>query len=299
MSNSATISAVSQMGLKFEGNCADYHLMEAIEYSKSIEGAAKLYRLVAHYCIHGVVLKTRERTELKCYAYPAKAGSFDSSLAIITGLAAEVPMFAGVYKDALNWLISKIMGHLKKSLSGGAKVDELIGVIKTHAESDKELQSVLSHGLIKANDNLASLQDKLIDSLPNLIAAAQKPYADMLLPVGKSCNQMSQFHELEEPVSISLPEAEAIRSGGDIKLGDPNNYTITKIHSLNLDSGAAVIDVLGMEGSIKAKITDMMLTQPDNAYSKALNLHLGLTVRARPAFRDDVISKLYITESYT
>ena len=297
MKAEALPGSISAMGLKFDGMAADRHILDAIEFSKSLEGSSRLYRLVAHYCVHGEVMRPRTHSDLRCYTMPSEKGSHESLLVILTGLVHEIPAFADVYKKALDWLISKIMGFIKDKLSGQGNVNDLVETIKHRAERDAELNSILANGLIKANDNLAGLQERLIDTLPTLIAAAQPNLRKALTPLGSSCTKMTQFPELSEPVVVTEAEALAIRSDEELIVGKADYFTVTRFHSLSLDTGACRIELEGHTGLIHGKVDDIALTQPGNPYSSALNSHSALRVRAKPVYKDDELHKLFITES--
>lgn len=297
MQTNALPGSVSEMGLKFDGLDADKHIIDTLQFSTSLEGNARLYRLVAHYCLHGEVLKRRTHSDLRCFAMPAEKGSHESVLVILTGAVYQIPAFVDVYKAALDWLIAKIMGFVKDKLSGQGNVNELAEIIKLQAEKDAELQAVLANGLIRANDQLSSLHERLIDTLPLLVEAAQPSLRKALRPVGLSCSTMTQFPELEEPVIVTEAEALAIRSDEDLVVGKPDNFVINRLHSLSLDTGACRLEIEGLEGLVNGKVDDITLKQPGNAYSRALDSHGSLRVRARPVYKKDELHKLFITEA--
>ena len=198
---------------------------------------------------------------------------------------------------ALDWLIAKISGYIKDSLTGQGNMSELIEVIQRQAESSNELSTILANGLIKANDNLTGLNEKLTESLPRLIELSRPYLRETLTPVGKSCSQIVQFPDTPFSVTVTEAEAMAIRSDEDLVVGKAGDYEITRIHSLNLDTGACRIEVSEVRGLVTGKIDDIELTQPGNPYSTALNNHSALAVRARPVYRDDQLYRLFITES--
>lgn len=297
MLNKALPGSVSEMGLKFDGLDADKHILDTLQFSTALEGNARLYRLVAHYCMHGEVLKPRSQSDLRCYTMPAEKGSHESLLVILTGAVHQIPAFADVYKTAMDWLIAKVMGFIKDKLSGQGNVNELADIIKAQAEKDAELKALLANGLIKANDQLASLHEKLIDTLPALVQAAQPNLRKALQPVGFSCSKMTQFPELDEPVVVTEAEALAIRSDEELVVGKPNDFVVTRLHSLSLDTGACRLEVEGLEGLVNGKVDDVTLKQPGNAYTRALDSHGSLRVRARPVYRKDELHKLFITEA--
>lgn len=293
----AMTGVAGHMDVKYDGGDADRHLLDSAQYARSVDGSGRLYRLVSHYCLHGEVLSGKKQSDLRCFSAPPREGSFDSTLVILTALTHQYPAFNDVYKKAFDWLVAKVMGHIKEALSGSSNVKELVDVIKEQAKSSSELNTLLANGLIKANDNLASLHEKMMVSIPGLIEAAKSPMRAALAPVGKSCNQITQFSDSEHPVVISEPEALAIRSDGDVVVGDPGDYVVTRIYSLSVDSGVCRVEIEGYAGTYHGKINDVALTQPNNPYTQALNRHEPLKVRARPVFKDGELHRLFITEA--
>lgn len=287
----------AQVGLKYIGRDSDRHLIDSAQYSKSLAGSSRLYLMVAHYCLQGEVLKPRQVSQLRCYSAPAKEGSYDTLLVILTALSSEYPIFADVYKSALDWLIAKISGFIKDALTGQSDMSELVEVIKKQAEKSGELNTILANGLIRANDNLADLHEKLTETMPRLIEAAHPHLRQTLTPVGRSCSSIVQFPDTDHAVTYSEPEADAIRSDKDLVVGKPDNFTVLRIHALNIDTGSCRIELEGMAGQFSGKIDDIILKQPGNPYSTALNQHSSLNVRARPVTKDQELYKLYITEA--
>lgn len=289
------------MNMKYEGLDANRHLLDAGQYAKSVDGAARLYRLVSHYCMHGDVLASRKHSDIRCFSAPPREGSFEQTLVILTGLTHQMPAFADVYKKAFDWLTSQVMAYVKKALSGKSDVKELVEVIKEQAKQSSDLNHILANGLVKANDNANQLAEKLTDkllaTLPLLVEAAKGPMRDTLAPVGKSCDQLTQFAGSDHPVEITEPEAMAIRSNGEVSVGDPSTYTILRIYALSVDTGVCRVQVEGCAGSVHGKITDIALSFPNNAYTQAMGSHASLQVRARPVYKDDELHRLFITET--
>jgi len=285
------------MNVKYDGADAERHLLDAGQYSKSVDGSSRLYKLVSHYCLHGEVLSARQQSDLRCFSAPPREGSFDSTLVILTALTHQYPAFNDVYKKAFDWLVAKVMGYLKDALSGKSDVKELVEVIREEAKSSAELKTLLTNGLVKSNDNLASLMDKMISSMPGLIEASKSPMRAALAPVGKSCDQITQFSDSPYPVLISEPEALAIRSDGEIVVGEAADYQINRIFALSVDSGACRLEIEGFGGTHHGKISDVGLSLPNNPYTRAFDSHTPLKVRAKPVFKDGELHRLFITEA--
>lgn len=233
--NSMT-GVAGHMNMKYEGLDANRHLLDATQYAKSVEGASRLYRLISHYCLYGEVLTSRQHSDIRCFSAPPKEGSFEQTLVILTGITHQMPAFADVYKKAFDWLTSQVLAYVKKALSGNKDVKELVEVIKEQAKQSSDLNHIMANGLIKANDNAHQMADKLTErllaTLPMLVEAARAPMRNTLTPVGKSCDQITQFADSEHPVEITEPEALAIRSNGDVSVGEPGDYMISRIYAL-------------------------------------------------------------------
>lgn len=289
------------MKLKYEGLDANRHLLDSGQYAKSVDGASRLYRLISHYCIYGEVLASRQHSDIRCFSAPPKEGSFEQTLVILTGVTHQMPAFADVYKKAFDWLTSQVLAYVKKALTGNTDMKELVEVIKEQAKQSSDLNHIMANGLIKANDNAHQYADKvterLLATLPLLVEAARSPMRNTLAPVGKSCDQITQFADSEHPVEITEPEALAIRSNGEVSVGEPGDYLISRIYALSVDTGVCRVQIGGYSGSVHGKITDVALSFPNNAYTQAMGSHATLKVRARPVYKDGDLHRLFITET--
>lgn len=285
-----------EMVMRYQGNDADYQVIDATQFSKSVGGFSRLYSHVAHYCVYGSPLKSRQVAQIRCYSAPSREGSYES-IFILAPLANEYQMFADVYRDAIDWLIAVVMGHIKDALTGRGNVEKLIDVISAQAAQSSELSTLLAQGLIKSNDNLHSLQERLIETIPNLVHSVTPTYRQALSPVGKSCLSVTQFPGAKTEIVVTEADALAIRSDSDMVVGDAAEYFIHKIEALNLKTGSCRILLQNETDPIIGKIVDPALSQPDNVYSHALNSHTGFKVRAKPVFRDNDLYRLFISEA--
>lgn len=244
----------------------------------------------------GEVLKPRQKQNIKCYASIPKEGSYEAIL-IMAAVYNDYPIFHELYKNAMDWIIAKIGGYLKDTLAGRGDVEKLVEVIHEQAKQQSALNTILANGIVKANDDLASLHGKLIDTLPELVENARSPAKKMVAPVGKTCTQMTQFADTENEFIVSEPEALVIRSELDLEIGEMQDYVCNKIYELNLGTGACKLYVEGIGGSINGKISDPALDTPNNIYSRCLNEQRGFKFKAKPVDRDGEIHKLFISDA--
>lgn len=285
------------MDVKYDGLDAERHLLDSAQYARSVEGSARLYKLVSHYCLYGEVLSGRKASDIRCFSAPPREGSFESTLVILTALTHQYPAFNDIYKKAFDWLVAKVMGHVKDALSGGSNVKELVEVVREQAKSSSELNMLLANGLIKSNDNLSELHEKLVMTMPALIEAAKAPMRAALTPLGKSCDKITQFSGSQHPIRIEEPEALAIRSDGGVVVGEAGEYLVTRIYSLSVDSGVCRVSLEGFVGIFHGKINDVSLSFPNNEYTRAMDSHSQLKVRGKPVFKDGELHRLFITEA--
>lgn len=282
------------------GRDADLNLLEARALGESIIGASKLYTAVAHYSVLGFVPRGRYRKDFACYARPATTGSWEQ-LWLIAPLAGEYGIHAHLYNQAISYIFKKVICSLKsiwtRPVDTQQVVEQLSNTFLERSKMDHDLLQSSVGGLIKANDNLASLQEKLINTLPQL-ADATRPHAKRFVqPVGETCSKIIQFTNTPDESSISESDAEVIRGDSTMEVDAMAEYRVTKISEIDLRTGHCVIDVEGVAERLTGKIADPVLEIPGNIYTSALSNHTGFVVDAKAVRKSGVIKSLYISNS--
>lgn len=287
---------MTPFSVKYHGYDADRNSLDAFQLGTSLHGAAKLYSIISHYVIYGEILKARQKHEFRCLSSAPQKGSYEYFLLIATA-ANEYQMFNDIYKKAMDWLVATIAAFIKDSLAGRGSVGNLVRTIDKQKESSDELSIILANGLVKSNDNYARSMDKLIDTLPMLLDASRSPMKKLVAPIGGSCSEMISFTDTENEFSITEPEALAIKSELNLEVGEMENYTCNKIYELNLGTGACKLYVDGFSNSINGKISDPVIDEPNNIYSKCLNEQKGFNFSAKPVTKDGGLHKLFISDA--
>jgi hypothetical protein len=292
---------VSPFVVRYDGYDADAHILEASAFGESVAGAARLYTAVAHYCVFGIIPKGKYRKDLACYARPTTPGSVDQILFIAPAVASHYAIYAAIYNKALSLIFGKVVDSLKniwtQPRAMQKMVETLAAALTEQARINADVQSQLAAGLIKANDNLALLQSRLIETLPQLAETTRPHAAQLVRPVGKSCREIIQFSGSDAESRITEADAEVIRGTPAMEVDPMTTFKVNRINEINLSTGHCILDVEGVGPKVIGKITDPALGVPDNVYTRALNEHSSCVVEAKAVKRNDVIVSLYISNA--
>ena len=175
-------------------------------------------------------------------------------------------------------------------------IEQLTATMLEKARLDHEIQTQLTQGLIKGHTEVADLHSKLIDMIPVLAGATRTHGQHLVRPVSETCTELVQFADSAEPSIVTEADAEVIRGGSTMEVGEMAKFEVAKISEVNLKTGHCVLNLQGSECPIPGKITDPGLHVPDNAYTRALNQQTGFTVGAKAVKKDGNIVRLYISD---
>lgn len=291
---------VSPFAVAYQGNDADRHVVDAQVLGVSILGASKLYTAVAHYSAFGLIPHGNYKKQFRCYARAPKAGSYEWMVYVAT-VSQEYNLHQEIYRAAISYIFSKVADAVKniwtKKGDTVKVVEALAQTMVRQAEIDAGLKEQLINGLVKSNDNLASLQGKLIDALPELADATRAHGRLLVAPVGNSCKSIVQVFGHDNKIVIDEPEAEVIRGDSKLEVEDMQNFECKEITEVNVTTGHCILNVEGFDKPIAGKISDPALNVPNNVYTRALNNKSRFRVSAKPVKRDGVVHKLYISDA--
>lgn len=284
--------------VKYDGKDASRHILHTDTFGESLLGAARLYTAITHFCVFGYVPKPRSRyrKELACYAQQTGPGSVDQWLFIAPAIAGEYAIHARLYNEAISYIFGKVCDGIKDAWTRPGEiqsvVERLAAAFEEQARLNAEVQGQLAGGLVRANDNLASVQAKLIETLPMLAEATRSHGVRFVTPIGRNCDTIAQFAEMPLESKITEPEAEVIRGGGGMEVDQVKTFNVNRIKEINV-----IMDVDGVDGDVRGKITDPALQVPDNVYTRSLNDQAGCTVEAKAVRRNGAIERLYISNA--
>ena len=282
--------------VKYQGNDTDQHIIDSQQYGESMVGNGKLYVSVAYFCTYGEVLKPRQATEIKCYTTEAKSGSYDTGL-IVAASATQLPLFAGLYKPCMDWLIGQLTKYIKDKLTGRGNVEKLAETISESAKRSDELNLVLVNGILKANDHMADINKTLLEKLPGLVEANKGNMKRAVTPIGRSCNEITHFTGSENEFDILEADAAAIRSKDELEVDDMKDYECSLISELNTKTGHCHLHLTELHKHVVGKISDPLLQEPGNIYSKSLDAQTGFKFKAKATLKDGEIYRLYVSDA--
>jgi hypothetical protein len=75
-------------------------------------------------------------------------------------------------------------------------------------------------------------------------------------------------------------------------------FRCERISVINTKTGHCELTIQGIAGPVKGKISDPVLRQPKNIYTKALQEHVPLLISAKPVEKDGEIRRLYISDAH-
>lgn len=287
--------------LRYEGKDTDRHEIDAQSVGVSIVGAAKFYNAIAHFCVFGEVPRGNYRKEFRCIAKVPTEGSWDWMLVLAT-VAQEYNLNHEVYKEATGFLLSQVVGAIKKiwtrSSETQAVVELLTETLKHQADRNHDVQTLLINGLIKSNSDWASLSGKLIDKLPDLAASTRNSGRQMVAPIGTTCREIKQFAKTTGEVVITEPEAVVIRGGDEMEVEEMQTFRCERITEANVENGHCILKVEGLEPLVTGKIDDPAIRIPNNIYTRALNNQTSFQFKAKPVKRRGEIYRMYISDAF-
>jgi hypothetical protein len=210
-------------------------------------------------------------------------------------------MHGPIYKAAAKFIFSHVVKALKEywTKKSGTKeiVDTLAQTFIEKAKIDADVQTLLINGLIKANDNLASLQSRLIDTVPVMADATRNHGKQLVAPVGASCRSIGQFRRTPAEFTIEEADAEVIRGDSKMEVDDMAQFKCIAITEINIGTGHCIVQVDGFDGPLPGKINDPSISVPGNVYTRSLDSQAPFQITAKPVKRDGVVKRLYISDA--
>ena len=277
--------------VKYDGRDANSNFLQADLFAESVLGAARFYNAVAHYTASGLehVPKGNYKKTFLVYVEPPSAGSVDEMFRVLPAVAGEYAIYATLYNESISYCFSGVCAAIKGLWTRPSERQEVIARLASVIEKQ-------SKALIKGNQNLVSVQTKLIETLPALAIAVRPHGKRFVAPIGPSCSSVVQFADSPEKIRIDEAEADVIRGDEEIEIDVMTSYRITRIKELNLETGHCIVDVDGV-GEVTGKISDPVLKTPSNVYTSAMDTHDGCTVTAKGVRKDGVLVKLHISDA--
>jgi hypothetical protein len=82
-----------------------------------------------------------------------------------------------------------------------------------------------------------------------------------------------------------------------MEVDEVQEFHCREITELNRETGHCILHLEGVEKAVTGKISDPLLAQPDNIYSRALNDHGPFRITAKPVRKGGALHKLYVSDA--
>lgn len=291
---------IPPFAIRYDGLDADRNAINAVYLGQSMMGAGKLYTALSHYAFLGTIPRGNYRKEFICYAKPPTSGSYDAWLYIATAVQ-QYHLGSDLYSEAAKFVFSQIVGAVKSFWTKPTKVEAVVGqlanVLIEQARINAETHSILANGIVRSNDQLASLHGRLIDTLPELARATRPSGRELVAPIGLTCKTIVQFPDTASADQISEAEADVIRGNEEMELGNMQTFRCNQITELNKQTGHCIMELEGFSRPVKGTIHDPSLKIPHNVYTSSLDSFSAFEVEAKPVFKSGELHRIYVMDA--
>ena len=279
---------VDPFWLAYDGLDADGHTADALYVGQSLQGTARVYNSIINMHFAGRVVSPAAQS-IRIHVGPTQEGSL---LYMIYMMMVHGKM--AVYPEIFFELASFAVPHFLKAIiarrSGQTKLmEKMVDLIHDmHVRnSDFAKQVHADHVMEKS---------QILGIVERLAISNKKPLSDMAAPVGRTVRQIEHFKGTADPVIVDEPIAEALRSKEEAIVGELQQFAGT-ILAVDKITGAGKLLLDGETEPTKAKITDPVLSVPENVYTHALDTAARVVIDAKPVLKEGGISTLYISDA--
>jgi hypothetical protein len=251
-----------------------------LQLGLSLQGAAKLLGVAAHYVVTGKYVKKTPALAVKISAGPARPNCYEVVANIATVVPA-LPLLAPVGTKMVEHLTTFILAKL----GGRRKEMEIAAALMTKA---MEETGATSRASIEAMRDVAM---KMAD--------AQRPAARLFVsPVGQSC-EVAKLGSAPEALSIDRATRAVIDAAEIPEITNEKAYRVL-ISELDLKTRSRKVSFEAdedTEARYPGEITDPAISLPNNVYAITMAARQWLDVKAKLQLKDGEIDKVYVSNS--
>ena len=279
----------------YDGLDASEHYMDIEPLGESLRGVGQILRASTHFAFQHEYNKRKDKSYVRILVQPPRPGTWWCDAVAVA--ATQYPLLAPLSQKIL-WetsfatakailfrrsgrrdLTDSTMAMVEKCIDNQARgLDAVAGLAREQGERD-----------LIVKQHLMEIIERLIDS-------NQPAAKNAVRPIGVSCNRMRLGEGQDEP-TIDEPMADAIRSQEDLEVMDEKEYLI-RLDGITLHTRSCKFEIAGQEGRyVNGKITDPAILQPDNPYTRSLNSHSEIRVRAKATMKGDNPHLFYISDT--
>jgi len=276
----------AQFVFKYDGGDADRHAVDMRLLGRSLIGIDKIMSDAVIVLAERREPRKKERSPLIIVAESPKIGSATiyGELAPVFGTLPLVWDFLNSSGGKLLW---QFMSFVLKS-RGGRKGDA-----QQHLEAMLEQLRITENGRAeadaRAHDTIRYMFDRMLEKL----APAAR---EVVAPIGPSVDRLTVGGFGVIGTSVDIPMADAIRSGGDLTVGDQEQMVV-RVDGYQHHNRTLKIERLDGEGYMTAYVTDPAFEIAPNLYTEAAAQKAVLLVEGKKTFRDGRIERVHLSNA--
>lgn len=273
--------------IRYTGLFADAHLVDALEFGRSVAGVGRVGNSLCHLLFFGEVARPKSH-KVRFYVRPSKEnGLLQEIVAVMNN--GSMPMFAPILTVVAKTFIEKAFdATIKAALN--RKSDTALAIEKLH-------DLAVKHAEFSSQVHTGQMQDKawLQGMVETVVAQNRSSLRELPAPVGHSVRQMQIGAPTVGPF-VDEAAAEVLRARDPMALGDISSYVVT-VEGVFKTNGACRLKILGTGKIVSGKIVDPALHTPSNVYTTALDQGVALRITAKPTLKADELSTLYVMDA--
>lgn len=277
-----------QILLKYDGRDADAHTVDMRLLGRSMQGFDRIIS-------DGIILlsekrlpKHGERAILRVQAKEPVVGS-QSIVGLIQDNAGLLPLGWQLLTDSAGSVIWHWVSFVLEHFSGRADAAEKH--LKAMLEMNRDHLAARDASDARWHAEQAKWRDQLFELANKLAGAASQAVA----PVGPSVRNVKFSAGQSAPFEVDEAMADAIRSKGDLSVGDLQTMTL-KTEGVRNHTRSLFVLHPDEDGYITANVKDPLFDEWPNVYTEAASRKATIQVQAKPAFRGGRMERIYIMD---
>ncbi|MGK7867714.1 hypothetical protein [Falsiroseomonas sp. E2-1-a20] len=270
-------AAIATVPIRYDGGMTDSHRIDMADLAEALAGWNRILVVCGNFAATNRVVRHVDAADVRAVLAVPEAGCVT-----LTGMVAWLNA---------NPLLTTIAGGLVVSLVGWA-----FSAASGRKDEMRHLRAIAEQALRQAGTRDEVVLGRLMDTLDRLIGGLRPAVRQAVKPVGRSATSLTIAGEGVPPVVIGEAEAEAIRADVPLEVGAQQEFSVS-ITELDVETGTCRVSFAGGEGRVSGRITDPVLTQPNNPYALALASRQPLSVLAKPTLRDGELERLFISDT--
>ncbi|MDR7034506.1 hypothetical protein [Mesorhizobium sp. BE184] len=283
------VEKIDPIRIKYEGLDADRNIVELESLASSLRGASRLLVSSGQVALTGRYSKRDASNEVRAYALPPQAGSYDIWVMVqpifAVGAAIAVPMLP--YID--------VMVRTAATKATEALVNATVARWSGRSKEMDQANQVA----VKALEEMGHTSRAAI-AMAERVALSNHPAAKLIVqPIGTSAQTLIIGHQESGAFSVNADDRAAIEHVEPVEIGSERVMTLT-ISELDLVTKTCKVTVVGDDSAaarrVAGQITDPQIAQPNNPYSSAFDSQKPINVKCKPQYTEGELERLFISD---